>query len=202
LCALGAFGAFVWSARGSSQRLVVATRAIHRGDLVQASMLRWARVSGSHLVGVGDPAEVIGKLAQTDIAPGEPVEVDAVGSPPTVGADQVEVGVALSPGDYPIDLAAGDTVQVLAVPSPDATGHVADPVSLTSSAQVTAAPGSDPASGAKVVADLVIDRAEASLVVGASAIRLVRVNTVAPPGSTASSEVPMPARLGTGIAPS
>jgi hypothetical protein len=175
LVAGGGLGAVVWAGHEPTHRVLVAARTIERGETLDASMLRWASVSGDAITAVADPATLSGQLAAVEIPNGAPVQATSFRPPTTVGLDQVEVGLALDAGDYPAGLAVGDHVLVVIVPPPDNTGAPVPPTVLPAGAEVLAVPGEDLAPGVKAVVNLLVERTDAPALAAAADVRIGRV---------------------------
>ena len=186
LVAGGALGAVLWATHEPTQRVLVAARSIQRGESVDATMLRWAVVSGDRITAIDVTEGLGGRIAAVDIAAGSPLQ-DVLFQPPTsIGAGQIEYGLALDPGDFPVGLGVGDVVEVVAVPAPDATGTASEPITLAVAAEVLVAPGADLAPGQKAVVNLLIARGDAPVLATAIEVKLGRVSDSGPePGSGA-----------------
>ena len=175
LVAGGALGAVLWATHEPTQRMLVATRDIRRGESFDESMLRWASLSGEHLAVVDQPAALTDGIAAVDIRAGSPLLTSSVRAPTVIGATQVEYGMALDPGDFPVGLAAGDHVMVVVVLPVDETGQRLEPLTLTTVAEVLAAPGPELAPGEKAVVNLLVERADLALLAGAADLHIGRV---------------------------
>jgi len=90
--------------------------------VITAADLTVVRVSAEGpvtLVPASQEAAVAGHTAATTLSVGSLITTSDIGTPPT-GAGQAMLGVAVKPGQFPPDLAAGDTVDVLATPASSA----------------------------------------------------------------------------------
>lgn len=193
LVAGGALGAVLWATHEPSQRVLVATRAIQRGESLDASMVRWADVSGDHIAGITETAGLEGRIAAVDIVVSSPLQESSFRSPTMVGQNQMEYGLALDPGDYPIGLAVGDLVMVVVVPPPDIGGEERIPVRLSTIAEVLVAPSADLAPGERAVINLSMARADIETLATAVEVRLGRIEAdpvapgVDPPAADAAA---------------
>jgi hypothetical protein len=176
LVAAGALAAVLWATHEPSQRVLVAARAIHRGESLSPEMVRWASVSGDHLTAVTNPSGLGGRLAAVDIAPGSPLLVSLFRAPVAVGVGQTEYGLALGPGDYPVGLAVGDHVVVVVVPPVGADGRPVAPEVLDGTAQVLVAPDPAVAPGATAVVNLLVADADVPVMAAAADVRVGRVS--------------------------
>jgi len=87
--------------------------------VITSADLETVRVSAAgpvSLVPASRQAEVTGSTAAVSMPAGSLLTGSDIGTPPPVKG-QVRLGVALKPGAYPPDLAAGQDVDVLATPS-------------------------------------------------------------------------------------
>lgn len=178
LVAGGGLGAVLWATHEPSQRVLVAARPIRRGETMEAGMLRWATVSGDHIAGLTDTAGLGGRIATIDIAAGSPLQASLFRPATVVGVDQIEYGLALAPGDFPVGLAVGDDVMVVVLPRPEPDGQLVAPVTLPQAAEVLVAPVEDDpvvASTAGVVINLLVSRADLELLATAADVRLARL---------------------------
>jgi len=178
LVAGGALGAVLWATHEPSQRVLVAARPIRRGETVEAGMLRWATVSGDRIAGLTETTGLGGRIATVDIDPGSPLQPSLFRPATVVGTNQIEYGLALAPGDFPVGLAVGDDVMVVVLPRPEPDGRLAAPVTLAQAAEVMVAPAVDDAvvaTTAEVVVNLLVGRADLELLATAADVRLARL---------------------------
>lgn len=185
LAAAGALGSVLWASRGPSQRVLVAGRALHRGETFDSSMARWATVSGDRIVAISDPAALRGRTIGMDVAAGAPLQQQMLIDLPAVDSSHVEIGVALDPGHYPPALAAGDSVTVVVLAAPDQLGNSAPAQVLDGLASVRAIANPDGATGTKTVVSLLVAQSDLRAIVGAASIRLALVGS-----AVASSQEP------------
>jgi hypothetical protein len=115
-CAL-AF-ALTWLRAGDRTPVLAVSRTVATGQVITAADLTVARVSADgpvSLIPSSQEAAVAGHPAGSLLTAG-----DIGPAPPPAG--QALLGVAVKPGQFPPDLVAGDTVDVLATPAGPATG--------------------------------------------------------------------------------
>lgn len=113
MCALGAV---LWHLSAASKVPALAVSAeVERGDLIEAVDLRTVYVaSDDSLVRITDQADVVGKVALVDLAPGTLITPTVVADGAALEAGDGVVGLALDPGQYPaLGLAPGDRVNVV-----------------------------------------------------------------------------------------
>ena len=94
------------------------------GQVITSADLETVRVSAAgpvSLVPASRQGEVAGSTAAVSMPAGTLLTGSDIGTPPPVKG-QVRLGVALKPGQYPPDLAAGQDVDVLATPASGTTG--------------------------------------------------------------------------------
>lgn len=135
MCLGGLGGAVLWGEAAGSAEVLVLTRPVARGEIVQASDLRIARVG--HLDGVSsvDAATlhtVAGQQALVDLPEGSLLPGGGVGRA-ALDAGGVQLGLRLAPGRIPLgELPAG--TPVLLVPlddpraNPEATTELVRPI--------------------------------------------------------------------------
>ena len=121
-CAL-AF-ALTWLRAGDRTPVLAMSRTVAAGQVIMAADLTTARVSAEgpvSLIPSSQEAAVAGHTAATTLPAGSLLTAGDIGpAPPSAG--QAMLGVAVKAGQFPPDLASGDTVDVLATPSGPATG--------------------------------------------------------------------------------
>ena len=113
-----------WLAAGNRQPVLALAQPVAAGQVITAADLETVRVSAAgpvSLVPASRQAEVVGSTAAVSMPAGSLLAGSDIGTPPPVKG-QVRLGVALKPGAYPPDLAAGQDVDVLATPSSSASG--------------------------------------------------------------------------------
>jgi hypothetical protein len=157
--------------------VLVAARAIERGEIIEVAALRWVQTSGDRFTAIESPASVEGTVASVRIAPGEPIVPSMLIDTPTLRAGEVAVAVALDVGDAPGDLAAGDSVVVVIVTEVE-PGAAPDVVRLEPAARVITASDADPMSGMRRVVELAVDEASLASIAAASDVRLARAGLI------------------------
>lgn len=93
---------------------------IRRGETITISHLQAMRIGmdGSDRFISRDAASgLIGKVAAVDLAVGTPLTLSMVDEQPQLAPGEALASVALEPGQFPPDLAAGDVVVVALVPN-------------------------------------------------------------------------------------
>ena len=113
-----------WLQAGHRQPVLALAQPVAAGQVITAADLETVRVSVAgpvSLVPASRQAEVVGSTAAVSLPAGSLLAGSDIGTPPPVKG-QVRLGVALKPGQYPPDLAAGQDVDVLATPAASASG--------------------------------------------------------------------------------
>ena len=113
-----------WLAAGHRQPVLALSQPVAAGQVITAADLETVRVSAAgpvSLVPASRQAEVVGSTAAVSLPAGSLLAGSDIGTPPPVKG-QVRLGIALKPGAYPPDLAAGQAVDVLATPAAAAAG--------------------------------------------------------------------------------
>jgi len=113
-----------WLAAGHRQPVLALAQPVAAGQVITAADLETVRVSAAgpvSLVPASRQAEVVGSTAAASLPAGTLLAGSDIGTPPPVKG-QVRLGLALKPGAYPPDLAAGQDVDVLATPAAAASG--------------------------------------------------------------------------------
>jgi SAF domain len=109
---------------GHRQPVLALAQPVTAGQVITSADLETVRVSAAgpvSLVPVSREGEVAGSTAAVSMPAGTLLTGSDIGTPPPVKG-QVRLGVALKPGQYPPDLAAGQDVDVLATPAAAASG--------------------------------------------------------------------------------
>lgn len=120
-CAL-AF-ALAWLRAGDRVPVLALSRTVSAGQVIMAGDLTVVRVSAQGqvvLVPAAQQAAIAGHTAAATLPAGSLLSRGDIGTAPP-GPGQALVGVAVKAGQFPPDLAAGDTVDVLATPAGSAT---------------------------------------------------------------------------------
>jgi hypothetical protein len=113
-----------WLQAGHRQPVLALAQPVAAGQVITAADLETVRVSVAgpvSLVPASRQAEVVGSTAAVSLPAGSLLAGSDIGTPPPVKG-QVRLGIALKPGAYPPDLAAGQDVDVLATPAAAASG--------------------------------------------------------------------------------
>jgi hypothetical protein len=125
VCAAGF--AVGWAHAGDRLLVLALVRPVAAGQVLTAADLTVVRagISGPvSLVPASQEPAVAGRTAAVPLPAGALLVPGDVGMP-VLPAGQQELGVALKPGQYPPDLSAGQTVDVLSNPAPTAAGSSA-----------------------------------------------------------------------------
>lgn len=162
MCLGGLGAAVLWGEAAGSAEVLVLTRSVARGEIVQASDFRIARVG--HLDGVSSvdaatlPA-VAGQQALVDLPEGSLLPGGGVGRA-ALDAGGVQLGLRLAPGRIPLgELPAGTPVLLVPLEDPRA-----NPDATTESARpIRASVLTPPQTGPDGVAQLLDVRLDASL---------------------------------------
>lgn len=112
-----------WLQAGHRQPVLALAQPVAAGQVITAADLETVRVSVAgpvSLVPASRQAEVVGSTAAVSLPAGSLLAGSDIGTPPPVKG-QVRLGIALKPGQYPPDLAAGQYVDVLATPAASAS---------------------------------------------------------------------------------
>jgi hypothetical protein len=163
LSALG--GVLLFASRGDRMDALVAARDLAAGEQLAAADLRLERVAIDGAVGTVDEsmlAELVGRHAVGPVPAGALVHPDMFSAAPPLAADEMEIGAALDPGEFPLsNLPSGTSVELLvaraAEPSAAATAAV--------SADPRAAPPAETTSVGTGVVTMVEERATGQLLV-------------------------------------
>jgi hypothetical protein len=113
-----------WLQAGNRQPVLALSEPVAAGQVITAADLEVVRVSAAgpvSLVAASRQTQVAGSTAAVSMPAGSLLTGSDIGTPPPVDG-QVRLGVALKPGQYPPDLAAGQDVDVLATPAAAASG--------------------------------------------------------------------------------
>ena len=162
----------VYGRLGDRRAVLAVARSVDVGETLDASDLRVVHVSsepGVHTVPATQRSRIIGRPAAVRLVPGSllsPAEIaDGAGLPDGMAL----VGAILKPGQFPLGLAPGDTVALVAVPATGA-GVVAttDSAATPPTATVVAVDRAADATGNTAVS-LQLPIAAAPLIAGAGA---------------------------------
>ena len=122
-----AFGAVAWQrATNRTTTVVVAGRHIARGSVIGVEDLRGAQVGGETgaMIAGTDARLLLGKVAIVDIDAAVPLTPTLLTDAAPLGIDEALSSVALEPGQFPPDLAAGDHVRIIVTTTTGAGGVV------------------------------------------------------------------------------
>ena len=156
---------------GTREEVLAVAEPVAPGQVLAAADLRAVKLStgsGIDVVAAGVEGSVVGRRAAVALLPGSLLTAAEVGPAPAVGAGFDVVAVGLKAGAYPPDLAPGDRVEVVPVPSSgSATGSVTagSPVDAT----VLAVEGAPVGSGAPTVLSLAVAARDAGEVAALAA---------------------------------
>jgi len=144
-----------WLQAGNRKPVLAVVRAVAPGQALTAADLQVVRVSAAGPVSLVPAAEEPGMLGRPAAGPlpaGALLTLADVG-PAAPAAGQDDLGVAVKAGQYPPDLSAGQTVDVLATPAPSSATSSQDVPSpaLPAGQAVVLAVDQDASSGTTVV---------------------------------------------------
>jgi Flp pilus assembly protein CpaB len=103
---------------GSRQDILVTTKSLTAGQVLDASDLTTAAVSsnsGLPFVAAAEESVVVGRPLAVPLVAGTPITTGELGSPSSVVAGSDVVAVLLKPGGFPPSLSPGDRVEVVPV---------------------------------------------------------------------------------------
>lgn len=169
LIAVCAFGIGSWaSSVGHRTQVLVVTREVSAGAIIEAGDLTAAGVAASHQVSaVPASAEYqeVGKVARVQLVPGSLLEKSEVGTGPAISAGSSLVGLDLKSGTFPTQVGAGAAVEVVSTP-PQGSAAFGGTV-LAQNAMVLSVVA-DP-SGTGTLVSIVVPSGEASAIASAGA---------------------------------
>jgi len=116
--ACAALFAVGWLQAGNRQPVLALARPVTAGQVIAAADLQVVRVSASgpvSLLPASQEPAVVGQTAAAAMPAGSLLTSAEIGAAP-LAKGQALLGVALKPGQYPPDLSAGQTVDVLSTP--------------------------------------------------------------------------------------
>jgi flagella basal body P-ring formation protein FlgA len=176
---LAAFGMYLYQRAGAKVPVLVMAREVPAGHVVERADLSTVSVAGAvTAVAASHIDSVVGETAAVDLLPNMLVQRSMLTHGSAIATGQVEVGVAIKPGQAPAEgLSPGNRVEVLQVPAKDATGPGNTPQVLSPSAVIFSVAG-DPSTTGGTVLSLLVPQSVAPLVAAASAngqIALVQV---------------------------
>jgi len=113
-----------WVQAGNRKPVLAVVHAVAAGQLLTAADLQVVRVSASgpvSLVPAAAEASILGRPAAGPLPAGALMTSGDIG-PAAPAGGQDDLGVAVKAGQYPPDLSAGQTVDVLATPAASSAG--------------------------------------------------------------------------------
>lgn len=113
--------------------VLVVAEPLAAGQTITPDVLRTIPVAADAGVGTIDASlapKVIGRPAAVPLTPGTLLNVSDIGKSTFPPAGQAELAVALRAGAYPLDLAAGDRVQVVVANDGQATTPTTNPAAV------------------------------------------------------------------------
>lgn len=126
LCTLAAV--VVYGRVGDRRAVLAVVRGVDVGQVLQAGDVRVVHVSadpGLRTVPAGQRSQVLGRPAAVRLVPGTLLSPAAMGAGAALPEGMALVGAVLKPGQFPLGLAPGDTVALVAAPASGA-GAVVD----------------------------------------------------------------------------
>ncbi len=167
LVSVCAFGIGTWASTvGHRTQVLVLSRAVPAGSVIQADDLTTAGVAADHQVSAipaSAESQEVGKVARVALVPGSLLERSEVGTGPAIPAGASVVGLDLKSGAFPAEMAAGSKVEVVSTP-PQSASATAGTVLATSATVLSI--GSDP-NGAGTLISVAVPVGEASSVASA-----------------------------------
>lgn len=123
---LSVLGAMVLFSSATDRVAVIGVaRDVPAGHVVTEGDLREVSISGGDglsTISANNAHRVVGRTAAVTLSAGSLVTPAQLTDGPTVPDGTVIAGAVLKPGQYPVGLAVGDSVEVVETTSPDATG--------------------------------------------------------------------------------
>jgi hypothetical protein len=177
VCALVSAGG--WERAGDRQPVLALAHDVPAGQLLTASDLQVVRVSAGgpvSLVPAGQEASIVGRPAAVPLLAGALLTPGDAGlAGPAAG--QADLGVAVKAGQYPPDLSAGQTVDVLTTPALSSGGsaQAAPAPALPAGQGVVLGVSVDPGSGTTVVELALSQNAVPQVAAAAAAGQIVLV---------------------------
>lgn len=128
VCALGVGVAFSNAAQRSP--VLAVARTVRAGQQITDADVREVLLgsppSGSTIAASGR-ARVVGRTASVDLPAGALIAPSMVASGPAAASGRSVIGASLRDGQFPAELVAGDRVQIVVLPSDNATGEARSP---------------------------------------------------------------------------
>lgn len=162
----------VYGRVGDRRAVLAVVRSVDVGETLEASDLRVVHVSadpGLHTIPAAQRSQIIGQPAATRLVPGSLLAPAEIGAGAALPEGMALVGAILKPGQFPLGLAPGDTVALVATPASGAGVVVtADSPAEPPTATVVAVDRAADATGNTAVS-LQLPAKAASLIAGAGA---------------------------------
>jgi hypothetical protein len=160
-CMLAA--AVLFSRAGDRHAVLAVSRHVAAGSTIDATDLQQVLISSDGRVATvpsSQLADVVGKTAVVDLAPGELLTRGQLDVRPSGTAGQAVLGASLKEGQFPPGLSEGDRVLALAIPPDDPTDaqSTVDPPSIKATV-VSVDPSS---TGGGVTVSLALDPSQAA----------------------------------------
>jgi hypothetical protein len=170
-----------WTRAGNRQPVLATVRDVAAGQPLTAADLQVVGVSVAgpvSLVPAAEETSMLGRPAAGPLPAGALLTPADVG-PPSPAAGQDDLGVAVKAGQYPPDLSAGQTVDVLATPpaSSSASSQDASAPALPVGQAVVLSVDVDPGSGTTVV-ELALSQNAVPQVAAAAAAGQIALATI------------------------
>jgi SAF domain len=169
LVAVCAFGVASWASTvGHRTQVVVVTREVPAGSVIQAADLTTAGVAADHEVSAipaSAAAQEVGRVARVELLPGSLLERSQVGTGPAIPAGSSVVGLDLKGGAFPAQIGSGSAVEVVSTPSEGNT-LPAGTVLAQSATVLSVAANQD---GTSTLISIVVPAGEASAIASAGA---------------------------------
>lgn len=113
-------GALAFRQNGEVREVLVIRQRVPVGEAISADavgVLRVGKVSSESMIDGAYRSDVVGRTAAVDLLPGSVLAPKQVIATPAAKANEATVGAVLKDGQYPVELAAGDHVLVVVLPS-------------------------------------------------------------------------------------
>ena len=181
-------GALLVSRAGDTSEVLVVSRAVPAGHVIEPGDISAVRLSGSvRAIAAADLHTVVGSTAAVGLVGGQVLNRDMLTTAPVPGAGQSMVGLALKPGQFPADgLAIGDSVLVVVLPGADATSSGAGVGARAITVGDVYGLRSDPGGGADTLVTLIVPLDTANRILEQGAAGRVGLVKVAPSAARAS----------------
>jgi hypothetical protein len=169
LVAVCAFGIASWASTvGHRNQVLVVTRDVPAGSVIQAADLTTVGVAADHQVSAipasAAPQEV-GRVARVELVPGSLLERSQVGTGPAIPAGSSVAGLDLKSGAFPAEIGPGSEVEVISTP-PQGGTSLAGAVLAQSATVMSVAASQD---GTSTLFSIVVPANQASAIASAGA---------------------------------